>query len=244
MKAVGWVKEVNLYPVKSMRGTSVREATLYWYGLNGDRKYAFVRSGTRSGFPWLTGREMPELLQYEPQFVSIDEPMRSDICVKTPSEQVLPLESPELKQTLTAEYSEDISLLRLNRGTYDAMPVSLMTENTLERLGHNLNEPLDPRRFRANLILQTESMDDEPEGGWMNALLTFGERPDSAEIRVSHRTKRCVMINLEPDTGEHSANILKEVAKTMQACAGVYGTVSKLGSIKVGDAVYLEHNGS
>ena len=48
---VGRVKEVNLYPVKSMRGTSVREASLYWYGLEGDRKYAFVKPGARSSFP-------------------------------------------------------------------------------------------------------------------------------------------------------------------------------------------------
>ena len=59
MKAVGYVKEVNLYPVKSMQGVSVPEATLYWYGLNGDRKYAFVRTDTNSSFPWLTGRELP-----------------------------------------------------------------------------------------------------------------------------------------------------------------------------------------
>ena len=242
MEPIGIVKEVNLYPVKSMRGVSVSEASLYWYGLNGDRKYAFIRSSTRSGFPWLTGREMPELLQYEPQFISPDEPMKSDICVKTPDGQMFPLESPALNQALATEYGEDISLLHLNRGTYDAMPVSLITENTLHNLEHNLSEPLDPRRFRANLVLRTDR-EGEAETTWLNAALTFGG-PDSAKIRVSHRTKRCVMINLEPETGEHDARVLKEVARTMQACAGVYGTVSRLGSIKVGDTVYLEHNGT
>ena len=241
MKAIGCVKEVNLYPVKSMRGTRVREASLYWYGLNGDRKYAFVRPNTPSGFPWLTGRELPRLLQYEPYFVSPDEPMRSDIRVKTPSGEVLPLASSELKQALSAGHDEDLSLLHLNRGTYDAMPLSLITENTLKRLECTLNQPLDLRRFRANLVLQT---DGEAETTWLNASLTFGERPDSAEIRVSHRTKRCVMVNLEPETGEHDARVLKEVAKTMQACASVYVIVSKLGNIKVGDTVYLKHNGA
>ena len=68
MEPVGIVKEVNLYPVKSMRGVSVPEASLYWYGLNGDRKYAFVRD-IDSSFPWLTGRQVPKLLQYEPHFL-------------------------------------------------------------------------------------------------------------------------------------------------------------------------------
>ena len=239
---VGRVKEVNLYPVKSMRGTSVREGSLYWYGLEGDRKYAFVKPGARSSFPWLTGRDVPQLLQYEPHFVLPDEPTRSDVGVRIPSGQTLPLESPELKQALAAEYGE-VSLLHLNRGTDDAMPVSLITEGALRKLERNLGEPLDPRRFRANLVLQTDS-EGEVETTWLNASLTFGERPDAAQIRVSHRTKRCVMVNLEPGTGEHDARVLKEVAKTMQACAGVYATVSRLGSIKVGDTVYLEHNGS
>ena len=79
MKAVGSVREINLYPVKSMRGVSVSEADLYWYGLNGDRKYAFVRSDTPSGFPWLTGRGLSELLRYEPRFLTPDAPMTSDI---------------------------------------------------------------------------------------------------------------------------------------------------------------------
>ena len=240
MKAVGCVKEVNLYPVKSMQGVSVPEATLYWYGLNGDRKYAFVRKDTNSSFPWLTGRELPQLLQYEPHFASPDEPMKSDICVHTPSGQTLPLESPELKRALATGYGGDISLLHLNRGTYDAMPVSLMTEATLETLQRTLDEPLDPRRFRANLVLQTD--DGELETDWLGASLTLGNRSDSATIYVSHRTKRCVMIGLEPESGENNPQILKEVAKTMRACAGVYGTVSKLGNVKVGDTVYLERN--
>ena len=55
--SIGTIKALNLYPVKSMRGVSVAEATLYWYGLNGDRKYAFVQDKPHSSFPWLTARE-------------------------------------------------------------------------------------------------------------------------------------------------------------------------------------------
>lgn len=145
MKAVGSVQEINLYPVKSMRGVSVPEAELYWYGLNGDRKYAFVRSDTPSGFPWLTGRE------------SSDE-------------------------------------------------------------------------------------GGEPEKAWLGASLTFGKREDSARVSVSYPIKRCVMVNLEPDTGQNNPEILKTVAEKMEACAGVYGVVSRLGTVRLGDSVYLEHH--
>lgn len=243
MKAVGSVQEVSLYPVKSMRGVSVPEAKLYWYGLNGDRKYAFVRSDTPSGFPWLTGRELPELLQYEPRFLTPDEPMTSDICVYPPSGQPLPLGSAQLGKSLSSGYGKAVSLIHLNRGTYDCMPVSLISKATLSKVQADLDTPLDRRRFRANLVVQTDTdIDGEPEKTWLGASLTFGKREDSARISVTYRTKRCVMVNLEPDTGQNSPEILKSVAEKMEACAGVYGTVSRLGTVELGDTVYLERH--
>lgn len=246
MKAVGSVQEINLYPVKSMRGVAVSDAKLYWYGLNGDRKYAFARSDTPSGFPWLTGRELPELLRYEPRFLMPDEPMTSDICVNTPSGQTLPLGSAQLRQTLSDSYGAPISLFHLNRGTYDCMPVSLITEATLSTVQNGLNEFLDRRRFRSNLVIQTDddANDDggEPEKTWLGASLTFGKRPDSARVTISYPVKRCVMVNLEPDSGKNSPKVSKHVAETMQACVGVYGTASRPGTIEFGDTVYLEHD--
>ena len=37
-------------------------------GIPGDRGYAFVQSENRSTFPYLTGREVPDLLLYMPAF--------------------------------------------------------------------------------------------------------------------------------------------------------------------------------
>ena len=242
MQAVGRVQEINLYPVKSMRGVSVPEANLYWYGFNGDRKYAFVRSDARLGFPWLTGRELPELLRYEPRFFTPDEPITSDVDVYTPSGQTLPLRSEQLGQTLAPSYGAAVSLLQLNRGTYDCMPVSLITDATFASVQSSLNGPLDRRRFRPNLVIQTGNTEREPEKAWLGASLTFGERPDSARVTISYPIKRCVMVNLEPDTGKNNPEILKTVAENFGACAGVYGAVSRLGSVNVGDTVYLEHH--
>ena len=241
MQIVGSVQEINLYPVKSMRGVPVSEANLYWYGLNGDRKYAFVRSGARLGFPWLTARELPELLRYEPRFLTPDEPMTSDIDVYTPDGQTLPLESGQLGQSLTSSYGKNVSLLHLNRGTYDCMPVSLISDATFASIQRGLNEPLDRRRFRPNLVIQTDEA-GEPEKTWLGASLTLGKRLDSAQVSVNYRTKRCAVVNLEPDSGKSNPEVLRHVAEKMQACAGVYGVVSRLGSVKVGDTVYLEHH--
>lgn len=66
MKAIGHVRELVRYPIKSMAGTSSESAFLGWHGLNGDRRFAFRRLDDQSGFPWLTAIRLPELLLYHP----------------------------------------------------------------------------------------------------------------------------------------------------------------------------------
>ena len=47
-----------------MRGESLFATTLTLQGVPADRRYAFVQTASRSSFPWLTARELPELLCY------------------------------------------------------------------------------------------------------------------------------------------------------------------------------------
>ena len=69
MTVVGRVAGLWRYPVKSMAGEELDGAEVSWHGLAGDRRWAFIRAGqVRSGFPWLTIRERPELAHYRPRF--------------------------------------------------------------------------------------------------------------------------------------------------------------------------------
>jgi uncharacterized protein YcbX len=59
---IGRVVGLWRYPVKSMAGEALDQVEVSWNGLAGDRRWAFVRDGmVRSGFPWLTLRERPEM---------------------------------------------------------------------------------------------------------------------------------------------------------------------------------------
>ena len=78
-------------------------------------------------------------------------------------------------------------------------------------------------------MIQTDEA-GEPEKTWLGASLTLGKRLDSAQVSVNYRTKRCAVVNLEPDSGKSNPEVLRHVAEKMQACAGVYGVVSRLGS--------------
>jgi uncharacterized protein len=235
---IGIVKEINLFPVKSMRGVSVEHADVYWYGLNGDRKYAFIHDDAKSGFPWLTAREHPKLLQYQPYFVDPTSPLKSEIRILTPAGADVALS--DLQGELARAYPKPISLLKLMRGTFDCMPVSIISSSSISTLETFLGEPLDGRRFRSNILLETESTEDFPEHSWLNQTLVFGEHTNAVRMAIHYQTKRCVMVNLQPETGESNSGILKIIAQLSSNHAGVYGSLQTLGTIRVGDNVYLQ----
>jgi len=239
MQSVGIVKQINLYPVKSMRGTSVQKADCFWYGFDGDRKYAFVHDDVNSGFPWLTGRELPELLQYQPSFENPETPMRSKVNVKTPQGNTLDLGSDELRSELLSSYGRKVSLLKLKRGTFDCMPISILTETAFNNLQKASEFRLNIDRFRANIIVETDFDARFPELEWLDKNLTFGERDDSAMLQVNYPAERCMMVNLDPETGESMPSVLKTVVNEADGCFSVYASVQKLGSIEVGDSIFI-----
>ncbi len=112
---VGIIKALYRYPVKSMRGESVESATVHWHGLDGDRRYAFVRGDVRSSFPWLTGRQIAEMLRYVPQFTDPADVVNSPVEVLTPNGRSLPIKSPELLAELAEAYGAEVRLINETR---------------------------------------------------------------------------------------------------------------------------------
>ena len=68
MSIVGEVESLWRYPVKSMRGEELAEAFVGFAGIYGDRLFAFKSSARPPSFPYLTGRELEEMLLYRPRF--------------------------------------------------------------------------------------------------------------------------------------------------------------------------------
>src|SRR5208282_6352628 len=68
MSLVGHVESLWRYPVKSMRGEKLESAFIGFSGVYGDRLYAFQNSAAPAGFPYLTGRELEQMLLHQPRF--------------------------------------------------------------------------------------------------------------------------------------------------------------------------------
>lgn len=233
----GIVRGLNRHPVKSMRSEPVSQAYLDWYGLEGDRRYAFIRGEVHSDFPWLTARELPEMLLYTPRFTQPDDPRNSPVVVTTPDGRQLPLGAPELLAELQHAHGEAIYLVKLRRGSYDNEVLSLISTASVASLGQSAGMDLPSARFRQNVVVETPDGRPFQEEAWLGRSVLFGDDDDGPRIRIYRRIVRCVMLNIDPDTAERDPRVLKAVTQTRNSCAGLYAFVERPGTIRVGNAV-------
>lgn len=232
---LGHVREIVRYPIKSMAGIATDSAVLGWHGFEGDRRFAFRRMDADGGFPWLTASRLPELVRYQP--VGLDESTGHPTHVRSPAGSQLELRSAELKAEIAERYGSDVELMNLNHGIFDEAAVSVISLATIAGIGREAGLDLDRRRFRANIFVETER--DEPflENEWVGGTLMFGDSDSPPAVNVTMRDVRCVMINLDPETAEKDARVMKTVARLNHKDAGVYATVVRCGTVWVGDRV-------
>jgi len=232
MTVVGRVAALWRYPVKSMAGEELDGVEVSWHGLAGDRRWAFIRDGqVRSGFPWLTIRERPELAHYRPRFAEPDRPNASATLVRTPGGGELDVADP----ALAAELGPGARVIKQDRGVFDTMPLSLLTTQTLAGLGRLVGTDLAAGRFRPNLLVDACER-GFPEDTWVGRVLRVG----GLRMRVDQRDKRCVMVTIDPVTLRRDPAILRAIARERDSRLGVYGSTVEPGRVAVGDPVELE----
>jgi uncharacterized protein YcbX len=232
-RRVGRVVGLWRYPVKSMGAEALAEVDVSWHGLAGDRRWAFIRDGmTDSGFPWLTLRECPQMSHYRPSFADPTRPDRSPTTVRTPSGTVFDVAEATLRAELCPGGAR---LIRQDRGIFDTFPLSLITTQTIDRLGEGIGARLEVLRFRPIFRVQAEDGAPFPEDGWVGRALRIG----GLRLRVDKRDGRCAVITIDPATMERDPAILRAVARDRQGCLGVYGSTVEPGRVAVGDPVFI-----
>ena len=239
---LGRVSAIYRYPVKSMAGESLDVATLSWYGIEGDRRLAFRRLADTSGFPWLTASKLPELLLYKPIGLDSNSAEPLPTHVRTPEGKEYELHSNELQQEVSRRYGGDLELMNLKHGIFDESPISVISLATVHSIARESGRGVDLcdlRRFRPNIVIETDSAEPFAEDRWVGRTLRFGEESNGAAVGITMKDERCVMVNFDPDTAERDSEVMKTVVRLNQNYAGVYGTVVGVGELRVGQVVTL-----
>ena len=148
------------YPVKSLCGEVLDEVEVGPRGLAGDRGWAVYTEdgGIGSGKTTRRFRKVDGLLDLRATLEGV-RPVVECSGVRLPAERASALVSAALGRPVT---------LRAEGAAphHDESPVHVITTAGLHRLSERLGEPVDPARFRANVVLDTTEPGDDPAASW------------------------------------------------------------------------------
>jgi len=241
---LGRISAIYRYPVKSMAGELLDVARLGWHGIEGDRRLAFRRLTDKSGFPWLIASKLPQLLLYKP--VRLDSNANNKkgellpTHVRTPEGKEYELRSDELREEISSRYGSEVELMNLRSGIFDEASVSIISSGTVHSVARESGRGVDRcdlRRFRPNVVIETDIAEPFAEDRWVGRTLMFGETNSGSAVAVTMRDERCVMVDLDPDTAERDSEVMKTIVRMNENYAGVYGTVVRPGELRVGQVV-------
>lgn len=121
-------------------------------------------------------------------------------------------------------------------GTYfDAYPLHILTTASLRSLAQHYPEgQFASERFRPNIVIASAGASDEKEEeSWKGKVIRIGE----VELQVVVPTIRCVMTTLPQGTLPKDPRILRTLVHHHSQHLGVYVTIKRTGTIRVGDGV-------
>jgi uncharacterized protein len=119
---------------------------------------------------------------------------------------------------------------------FDEGPVSIISTAALQKVSQELGEPVDPRRFRANLLIETQStgcLDDV----WVDQQILVGP---SVILKVVAPLQRCIMVNSSQEELKQDTKLLRYLVNKHESTFGVWAKVERCGEINLGDKISLK----
>jgi uncharacterized protein len=225
------ITQIRRYPVKSLLGEQPATAEVDRRGLTGDRLWAVRDDDGKLGSGKNTRRfrRMPGLFRLRGHS---GDPVPE---VELPDGRRFAADDPAGHRAVSEVLGRRVTLAPETQvAHHDEGPVSLISTAALRRLAELTGEPVDPLRFRANLLVDVPG-EGFPEEHWIGQDLRIGEQ---VVLRPQRRLTRCVMIDLPQDQLPEHGRLLRAVADHHDLTFGVWATVERPGLISVRDTVH------
>jgi uncharacterized protein len=260
---------LHRYPVKSMMGEELNAARVTPRGVYGDRAYALCDSETHMIVSAKNPRKWPNLFSYRAAFVSPPEGEAATPAVRVtlPDGKLAVSSSADFSQAMSSALGRPVSLLAasppeaqleeywpdieglahrdhvtdeaLPAGTFfDLAVLHILTTATLDKLRELYPAGrIEPRRFRPNLIIDTGGQKGFVENEWVGKSIKIGPE---VEIQVINHCGRCVMTTLAQGDLPKDPGVLRTAAKHNEVRVGIYASVTRPGTVRVGDMVSVQ----
>lgn len=258
------VSEIWIYPIKSLGGIRLSEVAVEERGLQYDRRWMLVdESGkfvTQRNHGRLTffevslrahGLEISDRLDKAGQGLRVPFVPATTVEVEVTvwdSRVTARMVSAEANGWFSEKLGFPVRLVHMGERSHrkvderyasngeevsfaDGYPILLISQASLDNLNERLAVPVKMHRFRPNLVISGTAPFEEDS--WREI------RAGTAEMRIVKPCSRCVMVTIDPDTGEKSPEPLKTLVTFRQegneVLFGQNVLVRTEGGIRVGD---------
>jgi uncharacterized protein YcbX len=207
-----------------MAGEQVDSCQVVEHGLEGDRRWAFIDGSPNRAGKKLTIRQHEGLMGYRARLSN------GGVEILSPKGETQALDDRFVRR-LESESSRSLTLADMAGANFDDSHVLIVNLATVRAFGEESGTHIDPRRFRANLYI--DDLAPEEEVSWIGRRIQAG----AAELEVTARCERCVVITRDPDTAQTSPELLRLLTEQHETCMGVYCRVVRPGRVAVSDFV-------
>jgi uncharacterized protein len=231
---LGVVSTLARYPVKSLVGEQLSSVEVDRRGLVGDRLWAVCDPDGKlgSGKSSRRFRKMAGLLDLAARYDDQDVEQQPPV-VDFPDGRSMRGGEAELDQALSAHVGRPVALHREDEvDHFDEGPLHLLTSSSVARLAELHGSPVDPRHFRANMLVDTGSDSRFDEDEWTGRTLRIGDR---VLVRVREPMTRCVMVGLRQVDLAADDRLLNTIGQVNGTMLGLVVDVLRPGTITVGD---------
>ncbi|WP_428526298.1 MOSC domain-containing protein [Roseibium sp.] len=225
------IQSIWRYPVKSLLGEPLTEALVENRGLIGDRVYALTDTKGKLG----SGKSTSHFQRIDNLLLLRATTQNNEVHIALPGEPLEPISSRDLPHRLSDFLGQPVTLVEdQDAAHFDDGAVHIILSSELKALqARSPHLDFDPRRFRANLLLNTP--DHMCAEDLLGRVLTIGD----VRLKITHPTERCVMVTTKQDGLSSEPLILKAISKGFDINFGLYASVLKPGQIEVGQEVKL-----
>jgi uncharacterized protein len=229
---IGRVIEINRFPVKSILGESLSSAIVSQRGIVGDRLWALKNENGKFGSGKTTRRfqQMEGLFNYKARYE------RDTLIVTMPDGNEFRGDQERIHEALSELLGIQVRLVKEESiSHFDEGPISIITTSALRMLSQDIGEIVDPRRFRANMLFETEGTGHH-EDEWVGRRIQIGP---SVTLRIVDPLERCIMVNNSQEELKQDSRILRTLVNNHSAMFGVWAKVEEYGEVSVGDEAIL-----
>jgi uncharacterized protein YcbX len=241
------VVEIWRYPVSSVGGERVPDASLTAAGVAGDRQYALMdRASGRPAAPENDAR-WRKSLQLQARSVAGTCPAESLPVMTFPAGDAYPLNDPALNDVLSDYFGFAVAVGAYANAAIDAgFPAirnryrpSALHLLTTASLGHlaalRQGGAIDSRRFRPTVLIETAEAGGFLENAWIGRRLRLGD----IAMTGTEPTKRCGITLISQPGIHEDPEILRTILRHNARNFGIHCAIEAAGSIRLGDELFI-----